>query len=130
MGAGEDWEELLSVAGSEPIWKGAVPVTVEKVRYAFWWRVWETARMDLGWTAGAGAEDARLATLLWGTVRELVVPSFEPGASFTLEVKGVHEAMPGRHTTKAVVRVGNGRELEPLMNAVQRFATEMRRGRL
>lgn len=110
-----------------------------------WWRCWDTARFDIGASAvvarSSSEEEVDEAKEVCGTLvraafTELVAPAFGGGGvDWSCEYKTpVGEARRTRSgsgrefwsvTSKLIVRTPVGRDLEPLLNAVNKFAVSL-----
>jgi len=145
-----NWDSVLDAAAGKPIWDGWVMMPVGELKSngglrwytTLWWQVWDSARMDIGFTSSAASTDdvdddaaseqhKLVRELTSGLVSEMIVPLYAVSEhDWKLErTAGIAELAASRSTgrprmkvaSKVVVRVPEGRELEPLMNAVLDF---------
>jgi hypothetical protein len=143
-----DWGSLVDESRKVPIWEGDFELADEI--NTFWWQTWDTGRMDVGLRANISTvkirrmgwksdEDVERAVtkpqgaLVAGMVGSLVAPALESAAAdWSVEVKMPEvvekETASGRpfwvSGGKVVVRCSVAKELELLINAVNRFALD------
>jgi hypothetical protein len=133
-----DWGDLLDASSSRPLWSGVFKaIDSPSLLVWFWWQVWDTARMDAGFTcnsrdAADGSEKA-INQMVDGIIADLVWPTLRGNYDWTMERKAaVRESRVSRTGReyervqgKVVLRVPYGEWLNGPMNAVKRFADDM-----
>lgn len=142
-----DWGSLLDEAEKTPIWAGDMEIGDDL--HSLWWQTWDTGRMDIGVRCnlspiaikrrGWDDETAERETvdlqrgIVAGMVGSLVAPALEKAkADWSAEVKmpvvTEKESRGGRpywHIQgKVVVRCSVAKELELLINAMNRYALD------
>lgn len=143
--SGTDWGSLIDESNKRPVWEG--DLELGDGLHSLWWQCWDTGRMDVGvrcnvttavikrrgWDPeNAGDEVVALQReLVAGMAGSLVSPALERAEhDWSCEVKMPvvterETRTPYWHVqSKVVVRCSVARELELLINAVNRFALD------